>query len=225
MARKAASSVGAPQAAVSRPGESVGRDAPAVQHDDAVGPLHFGDEMGGPEHRRAALGREREDVGHEVRPAARVEPLARLVEEQQPRRRQQRAGEFHLAPRAARQVPHPLGGEIADAEARQPVRDRAGGAAPPEAVQAGMEGEVLVRRSGRGRERVAGTRSPSGRGPGPAPSRCRRRTPPRAPTSATNSPVRIWNSVVLPAPLRPSSAVTEPVGTTKETSSSAFTPP
>ena len=200
-------------------------DLAVVHHRDPVGDLHrllliVGDEHGG----HALLVVQAAQPLPQLRADVRVERAERLVEQQHLRLDRQRARERHPLALTARQLVRALlrprsSGRPAPA-ARRPAR----GSRPSDAC-----GSAGRRRRSRGRS-CARTRRSAGRR-----SRCPRScgrasvtSSPSiriAPVSGASSPAMIRSSVDLPEPLGPSSAVSDPSGTSSVTSSSAVKSP
>ena len=89
--------------------------APVHDGDGVAGPLDLVEEMRG-QHDRAALGHEREDhVAHVVH-AGRVEPVHRLVEDQQLGVAEQAGGDAETLAHAHRVLRHPVVGAVQDAD-------------------------------------------------------------------------------------------------------------
>ena len=115
-----------------------------MQHDDAVVGLHLVDQVGGPEHAHSVRGDEapgqRQDVG--ARPD--VEAGGRLVEQQQTRAMDERAGDLDPAHLAAGKLAHAVMGAVGEADAlkqRAPAGARLGAG---DAVQRRLIAQVLI---------------------------------------------------------------------------------
>ena len=202
-------------------GGAGGEDFAAVQDVDGVVGQDLLDQVGGPEDAHAFLGGERVQVGDDVAARGDVEADGRLVAEQQPGRVQQRRGDLD-APRLA-------AGEGADALAHAVGQPHA----------AKQHGRAVERRAGGGgRAARSGRRGSARRSGWHRAARLWKTTPRRAsaargsdrtswpqtsimPDCREKRPVTRLNSVVLPAPLTPISAVKLPCATASEMSSSA----
>ena len=89
------------------------RQHPALmQHHEVVARHDLVEQMRGPEHADALLGDELADMAENVGARLDVEPDGRLVEQQQPRPVQQRAGDFQPPHLAAREVAHLAAGAV-----------------------------------------------------------------------------------------------------------------
>ena len=139
-----------------------------------------------------------------------VEGAERLVEQQQPRREGERAGEADALRLAAGEAcaAAPVG-ELAEAEPLQPLAPRARGARPrgtPREAQAGLDvARARCRARSSGRCRTAALRARTLRRRWPAGRR--RRT---SPAVGARRPPATRSSVDLPAPLAPSTASVSP---------------
>ncbi len=160
------------------------------------------------------------DMAEDVGARLDVEADGRLVEQQQARAVQQRARDLDPPHLAAREIAHLVAGAIGKPDARQHLGGAHARLAPADAVQGGVIQQVLHHREIEvERARLEHDAE--------EPQRLARRArdvmaeDADAPGCVPNSRVISENSVLLPAPLRPSSTVKLAGATAKLTSMSA----
>ncbi len=117
-----------------------------MQHDHAVVVRDLVDQVGGPEHRDPVLARQAVDVGDDGLAGRHVQAHGRLVEQQQPRPVQQRAGDLDPAAVAAVEPAHPLARALGHAQAAELGLDARQAFGPAQAVQRGVVEQVLAHR-------------------------------------------------------------------------------
>ena len=189
------------------------------QHHQVVAhPLEVADQMRGQHHADLVVGHHLHEVAQELTPGQGVEAGHRLVEHQQlgPLGDGQREGQ--LGPLAARQRAGALVRvevEVLDAAAEPGRRPRSGSGATPSrrwsaTAQPGVGGRVL------GHETDLAELRGRRPGVGPGPRWCRH--------VGASSPTARCSSVVLPAPLGPTSPTTWPDGMARVQSLSAVAP-
>ena len=152
-----------------------------------------------------------------------VERRGRLVEHEQPRPVQRRAHDADERPLPGRQLGAHRVGEVLDAEALEPVVDRA--VRIGDAVELAVELQVLAHAHALGEREVAGREPDVLGGRGCAGARGRSRRSSTAPASGATTPRIMSSVVVLPAPFGPSSATRSPACTTRSTPSTARVAP
>ena len=192
-----------------------------MQHTDAIAPCGFIHQMGRHDDGRVVLAAELLQVFPHVAPRARIEAGARLVEDQQLRRRQERLGQLSPAPESSRQRAHQLRRPVVESDQGEHGANPLGQATAVETVQAAMMPQVLVDaelKIERGRlehdadlpAHVLRLRDNiASEYPGPEPS------------AGVISVETILNNVVLPPPFGPSSPKSSPTDTLKLTAVSA----
>ena len=185
-------------------------DLPAIDHQQIVVGLHLVEQMRRPQHADIVGARQLMHVAHDGPPRRVVEPDGRLVEQKQLRAMQQTAGDLDPAPMAAIQRTHPLADALLHVEIGQRAQHALVGLFPLEPAQRREIAQVLLDREVEVERRLLEHDAERSERLG-APFRGRARRKSRCGRSgASNSRVISENSVVLPAPFGPSSAVTRP---------------
>ena len=107
-------------AVAGEPGGRRGRQHPAaVQHHDRVGGVDLVEQVRRPEHADAGTRRQLAHDAHDLAARLHVEPDRRLVEQQQPRAVQQRAGDLGAALLAAGQPRDPAVQQLGEPDLRR----------------------------------------------------------------------------------------------------------
>ena len=125
---------------------AVRQHPPLMQHHEVVAGHDLVEQMRGPQHADALLGDELPDVAEDIGAGLDVEADGRLVEQQQARAMQQRAGDFQPPHLAAGEVAHLAAGAVGKPDARQHLVAAQARVAPGDAVQGGVIQQVLRHR-------------------------------------------------------------------------------
>ena len=205
-------------------GRAVGDHDPVAEHDRARAQLErVGQVVGDHQHRHVERA---QDVG-ELAARGGVEVGRRLVEHQDLRLHRQHGGDRDPAALAEGQVVRRPVGEVGHADPVERVhRPGASSSAPAHAEVGRPERDVLA--DGRHEQLVVGVLEDDA-DPAPdlargSPCRPAARRPRPCPAPAVRMPLRCSTSVVLPAPLGPSSATRSPRWTCRSTPNSAWWP-
>ena len=214
---RVAARAGEPQVAVEqRLDVALDPDLGVDEHDEVVAdPLQVGDDVRGEHDAQLVLGHRLHEDLQELPPGQRVEAGHRLVEDQQLRPLGQAEGEGELGALAAGQ----LAGALGRVEA-EPVDPGPGHRVVPARVEVRAQPQVVGDAEARRRSGCPARRSR----PWPAGPRRRRggrRRPRWCRSSGAAWPTARLSSVVLPAPLGPTSPVTCPAGISSVQSASA----
>ena len=197
-------------------------DPAVVHHRDPVGDLHRLLLVVGDQHRGHAL-----LVVQPAQPRAQlgadggVERAERLVEQQHLRLDGERAGERHPLALAARELVRAAARPTSSARPAPAARRRGRGSRPWARLRIRRPKATFSRTLMCANGGVVLEHEADRRAPGAARCVTSRRRSATVPVSGGSRPAMIRSSVDLPEPLGPSSAVSEPSGTSSETSSSA----